>query len=87
MENNKFLAGDARVDITPPMGTILGVDMFPHYARFIHDPHDHAAENVAGLLGGVADIEYRNKLSDLVVKMAMKHGVREAALWNRMQRK
>ena len=38
MENNKFLAGAARVDITPPMGTILGVDMFPHYARFIHDP-------------------------------------------------
>ena len=38
MVNNKFLAGAARVDITPPMGTILGVDMFPHYARFIHDP-------------------------------------------------
>ena len=38
MENHKFLAGAARVDITPPMGTILGVDMFPHYARFIHDP-------------------------------------------------
>ena len=38
MENHNFLAGAARVDITPPMGTILGVDMFPHYARFIHDP-------------------------------------------------
>ena len=121
MENNKFLAGAARVDITPPMGTILGVDMFPHYARFIHDPlhvkalvlsngkimaaivivdtcimgtdfmddikvrieketgiqaenvllasnHDHGAGNVVGLLGGAVDIEYRNKLPDLVVK-------------------
>jgi neutral ceramidase len=38
MENSKFYAGAARVDITPPMGTILGVDYVPHYARFIHDP-------------------------------------------------
>ncbi len=33
-----FLAGAAKVDITPPMGTILGVDFVMHYARFIHDP-------------------------------------------------
>lgn len=33
-----FNAGAAKVDITPPMGTILGVDYVPHYARFIHDP-------------------------------------------------
>jgi neutral ceramidase len=37
-DNQKFYAGAARVDITPPMGTILGVDYLPHYARFIHDP-------------------------------------------------
>ena len=124
MESYKFLAGAARVDITPPMGSILGVDMFPHYARFIHDPlhvkalvlsdgkliiaivivdicimgtdfmddlkirlhketgihpknillasnHDHGAGNVVGLLGGSVDIEYRNKLPDLVVKSVM----------------
>ncbi|MBO0936661.1 hypothetical protein J2I47_08910 [Fibrella sp. HMF5335] len=33
-----FLAGAAQVDITPPLGTIVGVDFLPHYARFIHDP-------------------------------------------------
>lgn len=38
MEDHEFLAGAAKIDITPPMGTILGVDFFPHYARFIHDP-------------------------------------------------
>jgi len=26
------------VDITPPIGTLLGVDLWPHFARFIHDP-------------------------------------------------
>lgn len=44
-----FYAGAASVDITPSMGTILGVDFVSHYARFIHDPlyakalvmHDH----------------------------------------------
>jgi hypothetical protein len=34
----QFLAGAAQVDITPPLGTILGVDFTMHYARFIHDP-------------------------------------------------
>ncbi len=38
MEIHRFNAGAAKVDITPPMGTILGVDYVPHYARFIHDP-------------------------------------------------
>jgi len=38
MENHNFNAGAAMVDITPPLGTILGVDYWPHYARFIHDP-------------------------------------------------
>jgi len=38
MESNHFLAGAAKVDITPPMGTIVGVDFISHYARFIHDP-------------------------------------------------
>ena len=35
---NHFYAGAASVDITPAMGTILGVDFVSHYARFIHDP-------------------------------------------------
>ncbi|MFK5974622.1 MAG: hypothetical protein QM485_15255 [Flavobacteriaceae bacterium] len=113
-------AGVAQVDITPPKGTIIGVDFFSHYARFIHDPlfsktfilkqertlfalvmvdicimpsdflgivkdkiesvtgikkkhitlactHTHGAGNVAGLLGGAVDIEYRNRLPDLIV--------------------
>jgi neutral ceramidase len=34
---NIFLAGVAQVDITPSLGTIIGVDFLPHYARFIHD--------------------------------------------------
>ena len=39
MENTAtFLAGASQVDITPPLGTIIGVDFLPHYARFIHDP-------------------------------------------------
>lgn len=38
MDTQNFYAGAAKVDITPPMGTILGVDYLPHYARFIHDP-------------------------------------------------
>jgi neutral ceramidase len=36
-----FKAGAAQVDITPPLGTIIGVDMLPHYTRFIHD-HLHS---------------------------------------------
>lgn len=31
-------AGAAQADITPSLGTILGVDFISHYARFIHDP-------------------------------------------------
>lgn len=37
-ELNGFMAGVAQVDITPALGTVLGVDMTSHYARFIHDP-------------------------------------------------
>ncbi len=33
-----LLAGAAQTDITPPLGTILGVDYYSHYARHIHDP-------------------------------------------------
>ncbi len=32
-----FHAGAAKVDITPSLGTIIGADFLPHYARFIHD--------------------------------------------------
>jgi neutral ceramidase len=38
MDNYTFYAGAAMMDITPPVGTALGVDFIPHYARFIHDP-------------------------------------------------
>jgi neutral ceramidase len=34
----EFIAGAAQVDITPSLGTIIGVDFLPHYTRFIHDP-------------------------------------------------
>jgi neutral ceramidase len=37
-ENTNFKAGAAKVDITPSLGTIIGADFLPHYARFIHDP-------------------------------------------------
>lgn len=30
-------AGAAQTDITPPLGTRIGVDLFSHYARVIHD--------------------------------------------------
>lgn len=33
-----FFAGVGRSDITPPLGSFLGIDFFNHYARFIHDP-------------------------------------------------
>jgi neutral ceramidase len=32
-----FQAGAARVDITPPPGTLINGDFFPHTATFIHD--------------------------------------------------
>jgi len=38
ISNLTLYAGAAQTDITPPLGTILGVDFFSHYARFIHDP-------------------------------------------------
>lgn len=37
-ESTNFQAGAAKVDITPSLGTIIGADFLPHYARFIHDP-------------------------------------------------
>ena len=33
-----FFAGAAKVDITPTMGSNVGVDFQTHYARFFHDP-------------------------------------------------
>jgi neutral ceramidase len=38
MPVSSFYAGAARVDITPPLGSFVGVDFLTHYARFIHDP-------------------------------------------------
>jgi neutral ceramidase len=37
-ERNNFQAGAAKIAITPTLGTIIGADFLPHYARFIHDP-------------------------------------------------
>ncbi len=34
---NNFLAGSAKVDITPTHGSIIGVDFFPQFAQTIHD--------------------------------------------------
>lgn len=120
MPKNTLLAGAAKIDITPIKGTRVGVDMFSHYARFIHDPlfakallfrqnqttvaiviidicimpsdlmntiknritirtgitkpnillactHTHGAGDVAGLLGGAVDINYRNQLPERIV--------------------
>ena len=122
MENTAaFLAGAAQIDITPPLGTIIGVDFLSHYARFIHDPlyakaivlqnnatvtaivvvdicimdtnymdavkaeihrqtgidarhillasnHNHASGAVVGLLGGAADLTYRDRLFPQLVE-------------------
>ncbi|MFD1140265.1 hypothetical protein ACFQ4C_04065 [Larkinella insperata] len=38
MNESAFQAGAARVDITPPLGTLINGDFITHYARFIHDP-------------------------------------------------
>jgi len=38
VSSSPLLAGAAQTDITPPLGTILGVDYYSHYARHIHDP-------------------------------------------------
>lgn len=120
MSKSIFQAGAASADITPIKGTLIGVDMFSHYARFIHDPlfakalvlkqnqttlaivivdicimpsdllnaiknritartgiikqnillactHTHGGGDVAGLLGGAVDINYRTKLPDCIV--------------------
>ncbi len=37
IDSEIFTAGAAEVDITPPLGTRIGVDLFTHYARVIHD--------------------------------------------------
>ena len=34
----QFKAGSAKVDTTPPLGTLINGDFLPHYARWIHDP-------------------------------------------------
>jgi neutral ceramidase len=36
-KTNQLLAGASQIDITPSLGTIVGVDMTLQYARFIHD--------------------------------------------------
>ncbi|MEX0883266.1 MAG: hypothetical protein WDZ72_07320, partial [Cyclobacteriaceae bacterium] len=33
-----LLAGAAKVDTTPPLGTIINGDFTTHYAKMIHDP-------------------------------------------------
>ncbi len=38
MEAEAFRAGAAKVDITPPVGTLINGDFITHYATFIHDP-------------------------------------------------
>ncbi|WP_373511163.1 neutral/alkaline non-lysosomal ceramidase N-terminal domain-containing protein, partial [Persicitalea sp.] len=120
-----FMAGAAQVDITPPLGTLLGSDFVSHYARHIHDPlyakalvfqqkdtklaiivvdicimpsnymdaikqhiqeqtgilptnvllacnHNHASGDVVGLLGGAADINYKEKLPALIIESVVK---------------
>src|SRR5690349_5337182 len=37
-DKRSFEAGAAKVDITPPLGTIINGDFRAHYARYIHDP-------------------------------------------------
>lgn len=34
----QFKAGAAKVNTTPPLGTLINGDFLPHYARWIHDP-------------------------------------------------
>jgi neutral ceramidase len=38
MTTELFLAGAAKTDITPPLGTIINGDFVTHYANFVHDP-------------------------------------------------
>ncbi len=37
MEPSSFLAGAAKINITPTLGTLINGDFISHYARFIHD--------------------------------------------------
>ncbi len=37
MDTKQFKAGASKVDITPPLGTLINGDFITHYARFIHD--------------------------------------------------
>lgn len=121
MERQAFLAGAARCEITPPLGSLINGDFITHYARHIHDPlyakalafrqggtticflvvdicsmhkefieevkkligsrtaiapdhilisstHTHAAGSIESLLLGAADLPYRNKLPELLVR-------------------
>jgi len=38
MNTHTLKAGTAKIDITPPLGTIINGDHIMHYARYIHDP-------------------------------------------------
>lgn len=38
MNKNKFRAGAAQTDITPPLGTLINGDFISHYAHTIHSP-------------------------------------------------
>ncbi len=37
MHTQSFQAGAAKVDITPPLGTLINGDFVTHYARYVHD--------------------------------------------------
>jgi len=54
-DNHTFNAGAAKIDITPSLGSAVGVDFFNHYARFIHDPL-HAKALVFGNEGNMLAI-------------------------------
>ena len=38
MNQQTLYAGAAKIDVTPPLGTIINGDHVMHYARYIHDP-------------------------------------------------
>ena len=38
MNPQPFQAGTAKVEITPPLGTLINGDFVTHYARYVHDP-------------------------------------------------
>jgi len=38
MNIESFKSGSAKVNITPPLGTIINGDFVSHYARYVHDP-------------------------------------------------